>query len=126
MLRHEHVTWSNPKVLTTLGLIFLCGVALGCVLTGGYLHARFTKANVAPSTIESARHIGLANLRTKLNLSPTQEQEITKILDDYGKFYQNIEDERQDVAQYGSRRILSALTPEQQAKFHQMLAPASR
>lgn len=49
-----------------------------------------------------------------------------KILDDYAKFYQNIEDEREDVAEYGSRRILSALTPEQRVQFNEMIAPHSR
>lgn len=49
-----------------------------------------------------------------------------KILDDYGKFYQNIEDEREDVAEYGRRRILNALTPEQQIRFNEMITPHAR
>ncbi len=41
-----------------------------------------------------------------------------KILDDYGKFYQNIEDEREDVAEDGKKRILEVLTPDQRRLFN--------
>ena len=41
-------------------------------------------------------------------------------LDDYAKYYQNIEEERQDVAEHGRRRILSVLNPEQQKLFRAM------
>jgi len=80
----------------------------------------------AAPAIEKARHVGLAALKTKLNLTPAQERVVTKVLDDYGKFYQNIEDERQDVAEYGRRQILEVLTPEQRARFNEMTNLRSR
>ncbi len=126
MLRHGDVTWSNPKVISTLAIIFLCGAAFGAAITRGYIHSRWTSQVTASPAIERARHVGLGNLKTKLNLTPAQEQQIMKILDDYGKFYQNIEDEREDVAEYGRRRILNALTPEQRARFNEMIAPRAR
>ncbi|HEX4169398.1 MAG TPA: hypothetical protein VHZ55_28385 [Bryobacteraceae bacterium] len=49
-----------------------------------------------------------------------------KVLDDYGKFYQNIEDEREDVAREGRRQILEALTPEQQKRFNEIIGPTKR
>lgn len=49
-----------------------------------------------------------------------------KILDDYGKFYQNIEDEREDVAEYGRKRLLETLTPEQRTRFNQMISQKRR
>ncbi len=126
MLRHGDVTWSNPKVISTLAIIFLCGAAFGAAITRGYIHSRWTSQPAASPAIERVRHVGLGNLKTKLNLTAAQEQEIMKILDDYGKFYQNIEDEREDVAEYGRRRILNALTPEQRVRFNEMIAPHAR
>ena len=70
--------------------------------------------------------MGLGSLKAKLNLTPAQEQIITKILDDYGKFYQNIEDEREDVAEDGRRRILEALTPDQRTRFNEMIRHVTR
>ena len=126
MLRHGNASWSNPRVLSTLAVIFLCGTAFGAAITRAYIHSRWTAQAASPPAIERARHVGLGNLKTRLNLTPAQEQEITKILDDYGKFYQNIEDEREDVAEYGKRRILNALTPEQRVRFNEMIAPYAR
>jgi hypothetical protein len=51
---------------------------------------------------------------------------VTKVLDDYGKFYQNIEDERQDVAESGRRQILEILSPEQKTKFNEMTSLRNR
>lgn len=104
----------------------MCGAAFGAAITRGYIHSRWMPPAAPPPVIERARHVGLGNLKIRLNLTAAQEQEIMKILDDYGKFYQNIEDEREDVAEYGSRRILSALTPEQRVQFNEMIAPHSR
>lgn len=122
MLRHSDATWSNPKVLSTLGVVFLCGAALGCALTRSYLHAWRPVPVAIPVTVERVRHDGVSNLRERLLLTPEQEKKITEILDEYGKFYQNIDNERQDVAEAGRRSILEVLTPEQRAKFNQLFA----
>ncbi len=120
-MRHRDVTWSNPRVLLTLTLIFLCGAAFGVALASGYFHSHRPPQAAVPSAIERARHVGLSNLKLKLKLTPSQEQTIMKILDDYGKFYQNIEDEREDVAQDGKRRILEVLTPDQRKLFNEIV-----
>ena len=61
-----------------------------------------------------------------MNLSPTQEQQNTKILDDYAKFYQNIEDEREDTAAVGKQQILQTLTPQQRQRFNELLGSKRR
>ena len=61
--------------------------------------------------------VRLNALKAQLNLSPQQEAVVTKELDDYAKYYQNIEEERMDVAQHGKQRILGVLTPQQQKRF---------
>ena len=58
------------------------------------------------ASIESAGHFGLQKLKAELDLSPEQLRFITQELDDYRKYYQNIEDERLDVAEHGKQRIL--------------------
>jgi hypothetical protein len=126
MLRHRDVTWSNPRVLLTLTLIFLCGAAFGVVITSSYYRPLRPPQAAVPSAIERARHVGLSNLKLKLNLTPSQEQTVMKILDDYGKFYQNIEDEREDVAQDGKKRILEVLTPDQRKLFNEMVGQGRR
>lgn len=74
--------------------------------------------------MDAARTYGLSRLRTELSLSPDQEAKITKLLDDYGKYYQNIEDEREDVAEHGRRHILDVLNPEQRKRFNEMFGSA--
>ncbi len=92
------------------------------MLTRGYLHSLWASRNTPSPAIERARHVGLGNLKQELNLTPSQEQAITKILDDYGKYYQNIEDEREDVAEDGRKRILESLTPAQRKRFNEIVA----
>jgi hypothetical protein len=118
MLRQD-AGWSNPKVLAIFGVIFLCGLAAGSVVTRAYLHARMPVAT-QERTIEAAQRFGLDRLKTTLNLTPSQEQTITEVLDDYGKYYQNIEDQRQDVAEHGKRRILDVLNEGQKNRFREI------
>lgn len=120
MLRHNDASWTNPRVLLILAMIFLCGAMCGSVVTRSLLHSRMEVRAGQQRTIEAARSYGLEHLRTELNLSPAQEASLTKLLDDYGKYYQNIEDERQDVAEHGRRHILDMLTPEQRKRFNEL------
>jgi hypothetical protein len=115
--------WSNPKVLTIFALIFLCGTAFGCVLTRSYLHGRMHMTDIP---MEQARRIGLQRLKAELDLSADQERFITQELDDYSKYYQNIEDERRDVAEHGKQRILDRLTDAQKRKFNDILGQTMR
>lgn len=117
MLRRDDAGWSNPKVLSILAVIFLCGAAVGSVVTRGYLHDRMFPPPPQQLAIEAARRVGLQALKVQLNLTPEQERTVTKVLDDYGKYYQNIEDDREDVAEHGRQRILDALTDQQKKRF---------
>jgi hypothetical protein len=103
-------------VLVVLALIFLCGAAIGAAVTRTYLHSKMFPAP-EQHAIEQARRFGLQGLKTELHLTPEQERAITKILDDYGKYYQNIEDQRDDVAEMGRQRILEVLNDQQKKRF---------
>jgi hypothetical protein len=71
-------------------------------------------------TIEAAQRFGLSRLKTTLNLTPAQEVTITEVLDDYSKYYQNIEDQREDVAEHGKQRILDVLDERQKNRFKEI------
>lgn len=91
----------------------------GSAITRTYLHSRM--ALVGPQrTIDAAQRFGLKHLTLELNLTPDQEKFITKELDDYAKYYQNIEEERADVAEHGRQRILSVLNDEQKKRFNRI------
>ncbi len=111
--------WANPKVLTVLLLIFVCGGAVGSAATRWYLHSRM--APVAAHTQMDL--MGLKQLKAELQLTPDQEKIVMKELDDYAKYYQNIEDEREDVALHGRQRIFQILTPEQRKRFRELFGP---
>ncbi|MFL6463270.1 MAG: hypothetical protein ACJ73N_02530 [Bryobacteraceae bacterium] len=112
MLQSDEASWSNPKVLVTFLVIFLCGAAFGSVLTRSYIHKRIDEKRPIAITLQ--------NLKAELRLTPDQEKIITKELDDYVKYYQNIQEEREDVAAVGKRRIFDVLTPEQKKRFNKI------
>lgn len=120
---HRDAGWSNPKVLAILAIIFVCGAAVGSAVTNGYLHARIVSARQVRST---PPRIDFERLRTELNLTPEQEKIVTKELDDYAKYYQNIEDEREDVAEHGKQRILNILNDQQKKRFNEIFASFPR
>ncbi len=103
-------------MLAIIALIFLCGAAVGSALTRGYLHSIVFRQTQG-AAIDAARRVGLDRIRVELNLTPEQEQAVMKELDDYAKYYQNIEEEREDVAEHGRQRILSVLNDQQKKRF---------
>ncbi len=126
MLRDSDAGWRNPKVLGILTIVFVCGVACGAAATRTFLHHHMQPASNLHN-IERARELGWQKLKDELQLTPVQVQIVTKELDDYAKYYQNIEDQREDVAQMGTQHILNILTPDQKQRFYKLLGmPPSR
>jgi hypothetical protein len=107
MLDDADASWRSPKVLLVLAIVFLCGITCGSAATRFFLHSR----SHVPTFSE---------LKVKLGLTPDQEKTVMKELDDYAKYYQNIEEERADVAEHGRQRIYYVLTPEQRKRFDQL------
>ena len=120
MLRQDDAGWSNPRVLVILAVIFVCGVAFGSALTSTFIHSRMG-TGTAYQSMERARRVGWQKLKNELQLTPDQVRTVAKELDDYAKYYQNIEDQREDVAMLGTQRILAVLTPEQRERFYKVL-----
>lgn len=104
VLDDADASWRSPKVLLVLAIVFICGITCGSAVTSFFLHSR----THSPTFTE---------LKAKLGLTPDQEKTVLKELDDYAKFYQNIEEERADVAEHGRQRIYYVLTPDQRKRF---------
>jgi hypothetical protein len=120
MLRQNDTAWCNPKVLGILAVVFICGIVCGAAATRAFMHYRMGSGSYYQS-MERARGIGLQKLKEQLELTPAQVQIVTKELDDYAKYYQNIEDQREDVAELGTQHILNVLTPDQKQRFYKLL-----
>jgi hypothetical protein len=101
-------SWSNPRILLIFALIFVCGFAAGSA-TIVLFHA-----HIVP---EAKRRVDVESLKAQLHLTPEQAATVDKELDDYAKYYQNIQEEREDVAEHGMYRILAVLNPEQKKQF---------
>lgn len=104
--------WSNPRILTLFILVFVSGMAIGAAGTRAFLHRR-----MMPQPVQQPPVASVKVLREQLQLTPNQERVIKLTLDDYAKYYDNIEMERQSVAEHGKQQILSVLNPDQQKRF---------
>ena len=85
------------------------------LVTREVMHHRMARANNPPK-------VGLNELKKQLHLTADQVRVVEHELDDYAKYYQNIEDDRQDVAAHGKTVIERILTPEQRRTFLGILA----
>lgn len=118
MLRHEDAGWTNPRVIAILSIVFLCGSAFGAAIMRAYLHSKM--APPAHAFVYHGKRVSFDTLRSELHLTSTQERTVSNVLDDFAKYYQNLEEQREDVAEAGKRRILGVLDDSQQQRFYQL------
>jgi hypothetical protein len=112
----ERATWQNPRIFTTLLLVFLAGGATGAVSMKFGLHQILHKSS-APTSKEAV----LQKFRTDLDLTPIQTEKISLILDDYRHYYQSVQDQEDDIRATGKMRILQELNPAQRDKFQKLM-----
>jgi Spy/CpxP family protein refolding chaperone len=110
-------TWHNPRIFSTLLLVFLAGAAAGAVSMKFGLH-QILHRSAAPASKEAV----LQKFRTDLNLTPAQTEKISLILDDYRHYWQSVQDQQDDIRATGKMRILHELDPVQREKFQRMMA----
>jgi hypothetical protein len=128
MLHQGAAGWANPKVIAILTVVFLCGSVVGATLMRDYLHFRLTPPDGREMELRGQR-VDFNTLKQSLNLTSTQEQTVVQVLDDFAKYYQNIEEQREDIAESGRRRILAVLNPDQKQRFYRLFKeqpPAQR
>ena len=116
----NHYSWSNPRVLLTFSLIFLCGALVGAIAI------TFTQSPsfVASSPQELSREMTLSRLTTELNLTAEQQERLRVVLDDYFQYYHALQDQLDEVKASGREKITQLLTDKQKSKFEKMLKEA--
>src|SRR5512142_496270 len=111
----DRPSWSNPKVLTTLLLVFLTGAATGALAMRYGIHERFHSSGSGIGQANKAQL--LERCKKDLDLTPDQARQMSVILDDYAKFYQSLQDQLADVRASGKSRIMAVLNDQQKQKF---------
>ena len=118
MVATARAPWQNPRILSTLALVFLAGAASGALWMQLGLHDKLHHTSVAAA---SPRDAVLQKFRSQLGLSPAQTDKIAKVLEDYTQYYQSLQDQLDDVRATGKTQILEVLSPEQRGKFEEMM-----
>lgn len=118
-------TGKNPRVIGTLVVVFLAGVAVGALFMQMGLHEklhRTVSAATAPSVRKGATNDALVQrFKTELNLSGSQTEKIAMVLDDYREYYKSLQDQLDDVRSTGKTRIMQILDEQQRTKFEKIM-----
>lgn len=110
----------NPRVIAILAVIFFCGTAVGAVGMNLYLH-RFLPPLKESYFAYRGHRLSMDQLQRELDLNADQRETIKLILDDYAKYFLNLEDQRQTLYESGKLKILDVLNDQQKTKFEQLL-----
>jgi|SRR5579863_10291608 len=118
MVAAARAPWQNPRILSTLMLVFLAGAASGALWMQLGLHDKLHHVSVSAA---SPRAQVLQKFKSELGLSPAQSDKIAKVLEDYTQYYQSLQDQLDDVRATGKTQILQILDPQQRGKFEEMM-----
>lgn len=110
----------NPRVLLTVGVIFLAGFATGA-LTMHLAGYRLAAQAPAPFWETSSKQISLELLSNELDLTPAQRQALEAVLDDFVMYAQMLQAQMEDVKANGKAGIMRVLDERQKQKFQRML-----
>ena len=114
----------NPRIASTLLLVFLAGAAIGMLGMRYGLHDRLHKtvdAAASSTPRDTGREAVLQNFKTKLDLSQDQTDQIAVVLEDYRHYYESLQDQLDDLRSTGRTRIVLILQPGQREKFEKMM-----
>ena len=118
MFADERPAWQNPRILTTLLLVFLTGAVCGAITMRAGLHnamhreVRFWQ--------NGGTQLSYERLKKDLNLTPQQADSIRSVLDDFVKYHQDLQNQIEDVRATGKNRIMAVLNPEQKQRFEKL------
>ncbi len=115
MTATESVIAARPKttLVSLLIVAFLCGAAAGAV---GMKNYAFKVAHHEFKLSENKR-VTLDRWREELSLTKDQSDQISLVLNDFDKYYDNI------IAE-GHERIVQVLDPAQRVKFEKLIQKA--
>ena len=111
------ISWTNPRILTTLLLVFLTGAICGALTMQAGLHG-VLHAESSPRI--PGTQLSYDRLKSELKLTPQQSDSIRMILDDMGKYHEDLQNQIEDVRATGKNRIRAVLTPDQKQQFERL------
>jgi Spy/CpxP family protein refolding chaperone len=123
MLNDARPTWSNPRILSLLALVFLAGVFTGGAAMKYGLHqtmhreSGFGKAN---------KEELLSRCKRELNLTDDQSRQVSDIIDNTASYYQTLQDQLSDVKADSLSKIRALLNDEQKQKFERLVNELQR
>ena len=118
----DRVSWQNPRVLRLLVLVFVAGGLSGAFT---FRMWRIMVHRDQPGSILSNlnnKQSSLEILQRELALTPEQTQQVAAIIDDYKRYYGNIQDQFEEVRATGKNHIVQVLDPQQREKFEKLVA----
>lgn len=101
---------TERAAVLSLLIVFLCGAVAGAI---GMSIAKNSAMHGA-KPVASGLSMSVTEWKKELNLRDDQTHELTSILDDFSRYYDN-------VLSDGNSRILQILDPDQKKRFEQML-----
>ena len=119
MFASDRTSWQNPRILTTLVMVFLCGALAGAITMRSGLHDKLHRS-AATYWKDDQNEFSYDRLKKELNLTPDQAARLKTILDDFAKYHQDLEAQIEDVRATGRNRIVQMLTPEQRQRFEKL------
>src|ERR1039457_3432178 len=103
---------AKATLCVSFALIFLCGVVSGALLMNLSSHAGHSRENIRG---HFGNQFEVQHLQKELALTGEQTRQLSMILDDVAKYYDN-------VLSDGQTRVMQILDDKQKAKFQQLLA----
>jgi len=121
----QRATWQNWRILSMLGLVFLSGAVAGALGMRSGLHSAM-HASADPA-------LSYDVLSKELNLDPQQADQLRSILDDMGKYNEDLQAQLEsvrtqidDVRATGKSRIFQILKPGQREQFEKICDKLAR
>jgi hypothetical protein len=119
MFAAERASWQNPRVLTTLVLVFLTGALAGAIMMRAGLHEKMHH-NAASYWRDGRNEFSYDMLKKELDLTPEQSERLKTILDDFVKYHEDLQAQIEDVRATGKNRIIQMLDARQRQRFEQL------
>jgi hypothetical protein len=116
----DRVSWQNPRIISILLLVFLCGAVTGALVMRHHLHNTMHRVAASP-TPDRMRDFTLDRFQRELNLTPEQSDEVKLVLDDFFKYYHSLQSQMDEVRSAGKSRIVRVLNEEQKQKFDKIM-----
>jgi hypothetical protein len=110
--------WQNPRILLTLAVVFLVGVTVGMAVH----HWMHVAPPAPPSSQVGPGAALMTRMKTELNLTPEQTEQLKTVLDDFFTYYYTLQAQLDDVRASGKQRILHILDDGQKKKFERIMS----